>query len=93
VRFADGVRERTPFAPRPRLNNTSITRIVLMSEIKEMPLVELSAKDLPAYCPNPSMPRWSNHPRVFIDVTHGEARCPYCSTRYKLREGEVVRGH
>ena len=64
-----------------------------MSEIKEMPLVELTAKDLPAYCPNPSMPRWSNHPRVFIDVTHGEARCPYCSTRYKLRAGEVVKGH
>jgi uncharacterized Zn-finger protein len=56
-----------------------------MSEIKEMPLVELTAKDLPAYCPNPSMARWSAHPRVFIDVTHGEARCPYCGTRYKLR--------
>jgi uncharacterized Zn-finger protein len=39
------------------------------------------------------MPRWSNHPRVFIDVTHGEARCPYCSTRYKLRDGEVIKGH
>ena len=64
-----------------------------MSELKEMPLVELKAKDLPAYCPNPSMPRWSNHPRVFIDVTHGEAKCPYCSTRYKLKEGEVVHGH
>jgi uncharacterized Zn-finger protein len=65
----------------------------LMSEIKEMPLVELTAKDLPAYCPNPAMPRWSAHPRVFIDVTHGEARCPYCSTRYKLRDGEVLKGH
>jgi uncharacterized Zn-finger protein len=65
----------------------------LMSETKEMPLVELSAKDLPAYCPNPSMPRWSAHPRVFIDVTHGEARCPYCGTRYKLRDGEIVKHH
>ena len=46
-----------------------------MSEIKEMPLVELTAKDLPAYCPNPAMARWSAHPRVFIDVSHGEARC------------------
>ncbi|MGV4870661.1 zinc-finger domain-containing protein, partial [Burkholderia pseudomallei] len=52
-----------------------------MSEIKEMPLIELTAKDLPAYCPNPAMPRWSAHPRVFIDVSHGEARCPYCGTR------------
>ena len=49
-----------------------------MSDLKEMPLVELSAKDLPAFCPNPKMQRWSTHPRVFIDVTHGEARCPYC---------------
>ncbi|QGZ62261.1 zinc-finger domain-containing protein [Paraburkholderia acidisoli] len=64
-----------------------------MSEIKEMPLVELSARDLPAYCPNPSMPRWSNHPRVFLDVSHGETKCPYCSTRYTLKAGEVVHGH
>ena len=28
-----------------------------------------------------------------IDVTHGETRCPYCGTRYKLREGEVIKGH
>ena len=45
------------------------------------------------FCPNPKMALWSNHPRVFIDVSHGEARCPYCGTRYKLRDGEVVKGH
>jgi uncharacterized Zn-finger protein len=53
-----------------RLRPVSIEKAP-MSEIKEMPLVELSAKDLPAYCPNPAMARWSAHPRVFIDVTHG----------------------
>ena len=35
-------------------------------------LVELAAKDLQGpgvtFCPNPKMPLWSNHPRVFIDV-------------------------
>ena len=34
--------------------------------------VELSAADLQGpgvvFCPNPKMPLWSNHPRVFIDV-------------------------
>ena len=30
--------------------------------------VELEGKDLPAYCPNPAMPAWSSHPRVFLDV-------------------------
>ena len=64
-----------------------------MSNVNEMPLIEVRAKDLPVYCPNPEMARWSAHPRVFIDVTHGETKCPYCSTRYKLREGEVVHGH
>ena len=59
----------------------------------EMPVVELKAAELPAFCPNPAMPIWSAHPRVFLDVTHGEAACPYCGTRYRLAEGEVVHGH
>ncbi len=43
--------------------------------------VLLKATDLPAYCPNPKMPLWNHHPRVFLDVTHeGIARCPYCGT-------------
>lgn len=49
------------------------------------PVVELSAGDLPAYCPNPSMPLWEWHPRVFLDIVNeNEAMCPYCGTRYRL---------
>jgi uncharacterized Zn-finger protein len=45
------------------------------------------------FCPNPKMPLWSNHPRVFIDVgTTGEGQCPYCGTRYRLAPG-AARGH
>lgn len=48
-------------------------------------VVKLSADDLPAYCPNPKMPLWSSHPRVFLDVVNEpEAMCPYCGTRYRL---------
>jgi uncharacterized Zn-finger protein len=37
------------------------------------------------FCPNPKMPLWGGHPRVFIDVaTEGEGRCPYCGTAYRL---------
>jgi uncharacterized Zn-finger protein len=66
---------------------------VIMSEPKS--LVELSAKDLMGpgvtHCPNPKMPLWSNHPKVFIDVaTTGEGRCPYCGTVYRLKAGEHV---
>jgi len=64
-----------------------------MSAVKDDEVVAVSASELPVYCPNPKMARWSSHPRVFIDVTHGEARCPYCGTRYMLREGEVIKGH
>jgi uncharacterized Zn-finger protein len=47
--------------------------------------VEVAAADLPIYCPNPRMPLWSSHPRVFLDVaSSGEAMCPYCGTRYRL---------
>ena len=45
------------------------------------------------FCPNPQMPLWNHHPRVFIDVhTTGEGRCPYCGTVYRLKAGEHV-GH
>ncbi len=64
-----------------------------MSETKDTTVVEVSASELPVYCPNPKMPRWSSHPRVFIDVTHGEASCAYCGTRYALKAGEVIKGH
>lgn len=47
--------------------------------------VAVTAADLPLHCPNPAMPLWSSHPRVFLDVAAtGEAMCPYCGTRYRL---------
>ncbi|MFT3818796.1 MAG: zinc-finger domain-containing protein [Rubrivivax sp.] len=66
-----------------------------MSQISQAKsVVELSAKDLhgsgAAFCPNPAMPLWSNHPRVFIDLTHGEGKCPYCGTVYRLKAGEKL---
>jgi len=62
-------------------------------------LVEVGAAELQGpgvvFCPNPKMPLWSNHPRVFIDVvTTGEGKCPYCGTAYRLKAGEHVHhGH
>jgi uncharacterized Zn-finger protein len=67
----------------------------IMSEVNTMsPAVELGEKDLPAHCPNPAMPLWSSHPRVFLEIDHhGEAKCPYCGTLYRLKPGTVVKGH
>ncbi|TFW04743.1 zinc-finger domain-containing protein [Oxalobacteraceae bacterium OM1] len=65
-----------------------------MSDIKEnMSYVELDEKDLPAYCPNPAMPIWSTHPRVYLDLgDHGTGKCPYCGTVYKLKPGAIAKG-
>ncbi|MEY4754626.1 MAG: hypothetical protein RJA44_2301 [Pseudomonadota bacterium] len=69
-----------------------------MSSSKPIQVVEVSAKDLQGpgvvYCPNPKQTLWSNHPKVYIDVaSHGEGKCPYCSTVYKLKAGEKVHSH
>jgi uncharacterized Zn-finger protein len=56
--------------------------------------VELEAAELPAFCPNPRMPIWNHHPRVFLDVAHtGIALCPYCSTEYRLKPGAGAAAH
>ena len=52
-------------------------------------VVEVTAKDVQGpgvvFCPNPKMPLWSSHPRVYLNLdARGESMCPYCGTRYKL---------
>ena len=43
--------------------------------------VEVTAADLPLFCPTPDMSLWNAHPRVYIPAERtGEARCPYCGT-------------
>jgi uncharacterized Zn-finger protein len=60
----------------------------------ETQAVELEAKDLPVYCPNPAMPIWSSHPRVFLEIgADHQTKCPYCSTVYRLKPGTVIKGH
>jgi uncharacterized Zn-finger protein len=37
---------------------------------------------------------WNAHPRVFLDLTDtGEALCPYCGTRYRLKGGPMAGRH
>jgi uncharacterized Zn-finger protein len=56
--------------------------------------VTVAPKDLPVFCPNPAMPLWSSHPRVFLDIAvTGSAMCPYCGTRYRLEGGPLKSGH
>ena len=62
--------------------------------------IELLASDLNhqggVFCPSPlaGMHIWDGHPKVYLDVAKtGEAKCPYCGTVYKLKEGEHFAGH
>ena len=57
-------------------------------------VVEVPPADLPAFCPNPGMPLWSSHPRVYLDLAvTGEASCPYCGTRYRIAGGATGKRH
>jgi branched-chain amino acid aminotransferase group I len=59
-----------------------------MAETREQVPIDGTPSDLPVFCPNPQMPLWSSHPRVFLDVAdEGESLCPYCGTRYRLVGG------
>ena len=52
--------------------------------------IEVTAKDLPLHCPMPSQLLWNSHPRVFLPIEEtGEALCPYCGTRYILKDTPV----
>ena len=71
----------------------------MSTQTRKEAVVELVAKDLNAnggiFCPSPKadMKLWNTHPRVYLDVAQtGAAKCPYCGTVYKLREGEHVAG-
>lgn len=63
--------------------------------------IELLVTDLDhqgaIFCPNPKadMKLWDNHPKVYLDVARtGSAKCPYCGTVYKLKDGEhFAAGH
>lgn len=56
--------------------------------------IEIVASDLPLHCPMPDMMKWNAHPRVFLPIEKtGEALCPYCGTRYRIKAGEVIKGH
>ena len=70
------------------MNSTTVTN----KTRRAASTVEVAASDLQGpgvvFCPNPKMPLWSNHPRVFIDVaSQGEGACPYCGTVYRLAAG------
>lgn len=69
-----------------------------MTQQQAKSVVEVTAKDVlgdgVVACPNPRMALWSNHPKVFLNLSaDGEGKCPYCGTVYKLKAGEVLHGH
>ncbi|MGE0797181.1 MAG: zinc-finger domain-containing protein [Lautropia sp.] len=65
-----------------------------MDQPAPAPAVELDGDDLPAFCPNPRMTLWNQHPRVYLDVAAtGAAKCPYCGTDYRLKPGTRVHRH
>ena len=65
---------------------------------KTSAVIELRASELNSqcgvFCPNPNMGLQSNHPKVCLSLAEsGQPRCPYCSTLYKLKNGEHFSAH
>ena len=57
------------------------------ASLNQPPSLRVSQSELPIVCPNPRMPLWSSHPKVFLELNdEGVAKCPYCGTRYQLQE-------
>ncbi len=48
--------------------------------------IEVNESTLPIHCPIEGSSLWDSHPQVYIPVVEngGEAKCPYCSTIFKL---------
>ena len=46
---------------------------------------EVTAADLPLSCPMPAMRLWNSHPRVYLAIEDGWAKCSYCGAEYTLR--------
>ena len=71
----------------------------MSTQTRKEAVFELVAKDLNAnggiFCPSPKadMKLWNGHPKVYLDIAStGAAKCPYCGTVYKLKEGEHFGG-
>jgi uncharacterized Zn-finger protein len=46
---------------------------------------EITRAELPLHCPTASMYLWNSHPKVYLPIeATGEAKCPYCSSTYRL---------
>lgn len=58
--------------------------------MKQAPVINLANSDLTpsgeVFCPHPkaNMQTWNTHPRVFMPLADGQAKCPYCGTEYRL---------
>ncbi len=78
-------------------STTNLDDIVITPAPRRSTPVEMTPHDLKGgaiHCPNPRMPLWSTHPRVYINLAeHGEGACPYCGTLYTLAGGPVTGGH
>jgi uncharacterized Zn-finger protein len=52
---------------------------------------QITAADLPLSCPPRDQMVWNVHPRVYLPIeTQGEVLCPYCGTRYRLKDFDPI---
>lgn len=55
--------------------------------------VKVKLSDLPISCPTDEVKLWSEHPRVFIELSEKdkENNCPYCGTKFILEDEKAYK--
>ena len=90
TRSTAGIREKRVADPRL----TELGRKMTETTRQATPAIEIGDKDLPLYCPNPAMPLWSSHPRVFLDVADtGRGDVPVLRHALSVEGGPLKKGH
>ncbi len=83
-----------PAEPATRTASQPAMENEMMPTVEVVPVELDDASYLSAYCPNPKMPLWAAHPRVYLTFdASGRTKCPYCSTVYQLKAGAHTHRH
>lgn len=69
----------------PLVETCAMTAAAIPANAQER--YEVTREQLPVSCPMPGMSAWNSHPKIYLPMAaNGEARCPYCSALYVLKD-------
>jgi uncharacterized Zn-finger protein len=49
-------------------------------------LMRVDKNNTPHSCPPKGATIWNMHPKVFLEFVSGKASCPYCGSKFELKQ-------